>query len=134
MPIKPENKHLYPANWPQIRARILARAGDRCEFCGKFNHQTISQTKAGIWYDKSIGWRDDNGHLVRYNGEYTYSVTVVLTVAHLDHNPSNCDPANLRALCQRCHLRYDAKHHAAEARKTRRARLAVGDLFELKGA
>lgn len=29
----------------------------------------------------------------------------VLTVDHLDHDPGNSDPANLAALCQRCHLR-----------------------------
>lgn len=37
---------------------------------------------------------------------------VVLTIAHLDHTPENCDPSNLRALCQQCHNRYDAKHRA----------------------
>ena len=26
--------------------------------------------------------------------------------------PKNCDPENLRALCQKCHNRYDAKHRA----------------------
>lgn len=26
MPIKPENRGRYPANWPEIRARILERA------------------------------------------------------------------------------------------------------------
>lgn len=34
---------------------------------------------------------------------------IVLTVAHLDHDPSNCAEDNLKALCQRCHNRYDAK-------------------------
>jgi 5-methylcytosine-specific restriction endonuclease McrA len=29
----------------------------------------------------------------------------VLTVDHLDHRPENCEPENLIALCQRCHLR-----------------------------
>lgn len=30
----------------------------------------------------------------------------VLTVDHVvDHDPSNVDPSNLAALCQRCHLR-----------------------------
>lgn len=33
-------------------------------------------------------------------------------------------------MCQRCHLRYDAKHHAINARRTRRARKATGDLFD----
>lgn len=43
---------------------------------------------------------------------------VVLTVAHLDHQPENCADDNLKAMCQRCHLAYDADHH-------RRTRLAT---------
>lgn len=50
---------------------------------------------------------------------------VVLTVAHLDHTPENCDPENLRAWCQRRHLHYDREHH----RETQRLRKAVADLF-----
>lgn len=34
-----------------------------------------------------------------------------LTVAHLDHDKRNNRLKNLRALCQRCHLRYDIKRH-----------------------
>lgn len=37
---------------------------------------------------------------------------VVLTIAHLDHMPENCQRANLKAMCQRCHLVYDQEHHA----------------------
>lgn len=33
----------------------------------------------------------------------------VLTVHHLDMNKSNCQPCNLAALCQRCHLRIQGK-------------------------
>ena len=33
-----------------------------------------------------------------------------VTIAHLDHIPEHCNPDNLRALCQRCHNRYDAEH------------------------
>jgi 5-methylcytosine-specific restriction endonuclease McrA len=33
----------------------------------------------------------------------------VLTVHHLDLNPSNCKPDNLVALCQRCHLHWQAR-------------------------
>ena len=47
------------------------------------------------------------------------AIVIVLTVAHLDHNPANNDPSNLAALCQRCHLRHDAAQHAASARHTR---------------
>jgi hypothetical protein len=38
---------------------------------------------------------------------------------HLDHDPTNCDPENLKAGCQKCHLTYDAKHHAKNAKETR---------------
>ena len=33
----------------------------------------------------------------------------MLTVHHLDGNKSNCEDYNLAALCQRCHLRIQAK-------------------------
>jgi hypothetical protein len=45
----------------------------------------------------------------------------VLTIAHLDHVPEHCDPGNLRAMCQGCHLHYDREHHAQTAAATRRA-------------
>jgi hypothetical protein len=58
---------------------------------------------------------------------------VVLTVAHLDHTPEHCDPANLRGICQRCHLAYDVDHHAATAARTRAQAAAAGmaPLFDL---
>ena len=94
----PMQRHLYPDDWEAISASIRARAGNRCEWpgCGLANGATVAGK----------------------NGEYR----VVLTVAHLDHNPANCDPANLRAWCQPHHLRYDAKHHARNAAATRRRR------------
>jgi hypothetical protein len=36
----------------------------------------------------------------------------VLTVAHLNHIPSDCRPENLRALCAPCHCRYDLSQMA----------------------
>lgn len=83
MPIKAENKARYPANWKEIRAAILERANNKCEFCGIENYT------------------------IRDNGS-----KVVLTIAHLDHTPENCTSENLRALCQKCHNTYDAKHRA----------------------
>lgn len=71
MPIKPENRKRYPANWKDIRKDILKRADNKCEFCGIENYA------------------------IRENGS-----KVVLTIAHLDHTPENCDYSNLRALCQ----------------------------------
>lgn len=54
---------------------------------------------------------------------------IVLTVAHLDHTPENCGHDNLKAMCQRCHLRYDHDHHMKNASATRRKGKAVKDLF-----
>jgi len=38
-------------------------------------------------------------------------VGIILTTAHLDHNPANNADDNLRLLCQWCHLHYDGPHH-----------------------
>lgn len=102
MPIRPENKARYPKDWPAISRRIRDRAKGRCEFCDAENYKPHPVTGS----------------------------KVILTVAHLDHQPENCADDNLKALCQRCHLRYDAEHHQRNAASTRRARKASGDLFE----
>lgn len=104
MPIRPENKKLYPANWKEIRAAILRRAGDCCEFCGIENH-------VPAFFDgeknRKYGTAERNGANI---------VTIVLTIAHLDHDPTHNEPENLKALCQRCHNRYD-RAHRNESRK-----------------
>jgi 5-methylcytosine-specific restriction endonuclease McrA len=137
MPIKPYNRARYPSDWPAIRARILARAHDCCEQCGVLNRARIARgdgDDAGTYmtddanvYDAATGQYLGR----RRMSEYTVRnmVDVVLTIGHLDHTPENCADDNLRALCQRCHLTYDAKHHASNASATRRARKAIGDLF-----
>ncbi|KFJ12670.1 hypothetical protein DR66_4066 [Delftia acidovorans] len=139
MPIRPEMRALYPANWPEIRARILARAGDRCERCKAPNRTRIARgagTDEGTYmldsadvYCSETGEHLGQTHMCNY--EVARMVDVVLTIAHThDPNPANCADDNLEALCQRCHNKLDAPMRAANARATRRARLAVGDLFE----
>jgi 5-methylcytosine-specific restriction endonuclease McrA len=97
----PFHRERYPADWEEISLRIRARSGGRCEFCGAENYKPHPVTGS----------------------------RVVLTVAHLDHDPQNCSDENLRALCQRCHLRYDARHHARNAAATRyRKKVASGQL------
>ena len=54
---------------------------------------------------------------------------VVLTVAHLDHQPENCAAANLLALCQRCHNAYDAPMRRAGIKARQRAQMAVAELI-----
>ena len=47
MPIKPENKARYPKEWKAIRTRILARAGDCCEWCHVPNKARITRGTGG---------------------------------------------------------------------------------------
>ena len=107
MPIKPENRGRYPKNWKtEIRPAILKRAGNRCEGSPAYPE-----------------CRAKNGH--------PHPVTqskVVLTVAHLDHVPENCDPNNLRAWCQLCHNTYDQPHRAAN--RSRSSTRKQPDLFD----
>ena len=49
-------------------------------------------------------------------------IVIVLTVAHLDHNPENCTDSNLASLCQRCHNIYDRPHRNETRRIARRKR------------
>lgn len=139
MPIKPENKARYPANWKEIRASILKRAGNCCENCKVKNGDRIVRGKGDdadtyMTSDAEVYCADTGESLGQCRmSDYESDgkgVDIVLTIAHLDHTPENCEPENLRAWCQRCHLRYDAKHHAETARATRRKRAAIGDLFE----
>ena len=86
MPIRPELRALYPPDWPDISRRIrFERAGNRCEWCGAANR----------WFHPDTG------------------SVVVLSTAHLDHDPRNNRESNLAALCQACHNRYDGPKRAA---------------------
>src|SRR6267154_1521875 len=124
MPIKPENICRYPANWRAIRVRILERAGHRCEGSPAFPNCRAPNG----WYRVK-----KTETLYAQPCEDSSVTRIVLTIGHLDHTPENCADENLRAWCQRCHLTYDAAHHAQTARTTRRTRRAVADLFEIAG-
>lgn len=107
MPIKAENLTRYPPNWREIVEKVRERSGNRCE------------GSPGFYPD----CRAENGKPHPVTGS-----TVVLTTAHLDHVPEHCDPENLRHMCQRCHLTYDAEHHAESAYMSRR-RTKTPDMF-----
>ena len=122
MPIRPENRGRYPADWKQVRERILARAAVR-DRMGRGSHRCECLGECGRGTHRG---RCPNVHGWPAYGTGSY---VVLTIAHLDHTPENCTPENLRAMCQGCHLHYDREHHAATRRERLRAeRAAAGQL------
>jgi hypothetical protein len=108
----------YPSDWKQIRSRILERANNKCEDCELPNHSKVFAIKLKVQdsdgrYKYKMYWiRDplDAAKAVRH-GLFVKEVKVVLTIAHLDHDETNhnVDDERLKALCQHCHLLYDAK-------------------------
>ena len=112
---------LYPKNWKELRAAVLERANNKCEFCGVENY--------------AYGVRDDKGLFHEYTAMQVEAasidgekiIQIILTVAHLDHDEENWDVKldKLAALCQRCHLRYDVN----EKKRRRKEKKAIEDLF-----
>ena len=101
MPIRADLRQHYGPAWRAICRTRCEAAGWRCEWCGAANDQPPPKT----------------------------SKRVVLTVAHLNHDPADNRPENLRALCQPCHLHHDAAQHRRSRAANLRARLMTGDLF-----
>ena len=106
-PIRPSEKARYPKDWKAISLRIRARSGGQCECEGECGLHRVHPGPRRC--------TEFNG----FKAEWAKG-KVVLTVAHLDHQPENCADENLKAMCQRCHLRYDAKHHTEGRIKRKR--------------
>lgn len=106
----------YPPNWKTIRLRILDRAKNKCEFCGLKNKSFVYSVRYYIRHDgrysyRHIWFRNKQDALRECLHYEIKTKRVVLTIAHLDHDETNWNVKDdrLRALCQICHLRYDAK-------------------------
>jgi hypothetical protein len=148
VPIKPENRALYPANWPAVSVEAKERARWACqhEGCTARHYAVGYWKKDGTWIE--LAPPPDNepvfvgrwGALKQRAAEIQWSragddpetdvkvVVCVLTTAHLDHDPTNCTPGNLRVWCQWHHLYYDRDKHAESAYMTRMAKRGNLDL------
>lgn len=141
MPIKKENRLRYPADWAQIRKRILVREGYRCRRCKAPDRERIArgagkdagtyQTSDAEVYDAETG--ECLGTVRMTDFELDHMVTVVLTIAHLDQVPEHNDESNLAALCQRCHLQHDREPSKAKGFLTRHLGRGVQDMFGFEG-
>ncbi len=135
MPIRKELRDFYPSDWPQLSAWVrFVRAKGCCEACSRPHGKIVHHLGDGRWFDAAHEtWRDGQGSEVSCPsyGEYRNlkQTRVVLATAHLDHDPSNSRPDNLRALCQRCHMIHDRPEHRRRIRITILMRRALGDLF-----
>jgi hypothetical protein len=103
------DRKLYPANWDTIALEIKNSVDWVCENCGRpcrKPRETIEDLEDRVreWPDSHEDYESDEDG---FSGQIFKSGRFVLTVAHLDHVPSNCDRINLRAWCAPCHCRYD---------------------------
>lgn len=120
MPIRDWSR--YPDDWKSISLAVKERAGWRCECAGECGRG-------------SEHLEDEDGRCRNRHGEprwrgRQHQCSVVLTTAHLDHDPAGRDLDRLRAFCEGCHLNYDRAHHAATRRATREAQLGLVPLFD----
>jgi hypothetical protein len=107
----------YIFDWQsRVRPDIMRRANNCCEFCGIKNYTLVRVFRSGIrqTINEYFTAKDANSVCASYNRGLDLKVSkyivVVLTVAHLDHDISNNDYQNLKALCQKCHNRHDVKN------------------------
>jgi hypothetical protein len=115
---------VYPSTWKEFSRWIrYERAQGRCECEGECG---LHRTHPG---PRRCTERDGEP------AQWAKGI-VVLTVAHLNATggPCQCDPlcatdAHVKAMCQRCHLRYDVKLHMRNAYATRRRGAVVAELF-----
>jgi hypothetical protein len=134
VPIRPDLRKFYRGPvWRAIRARILVRAGARfadgkhlggahCEQCHVPDRSLVARGPFGTW-SMGDGWHNNQGQLMRWTDPFRLShireVKIVVTTAHLNHDPEDNRDENLKALCQYCHLTWDRTHHK-ETRSTRK--------------
>ena len=96
----------YPPDWKErIRPEILKRAKYKCENCGA-PHKSfrVDVSKGCVYYLNSEDAKQENKLGIK-------TTRIILTISHQDHNIMNNEYNNLKALCQKCHLKYDKELH-----------------------
>jgi hypothetical protein len=142
----PADRSAYPENWQEIRTAVRMRSGGRCECrgeCGLHDGTPSSSCQHDIhercdWPRTCECWCHgvkpaDSTRCEERDGTNAIWARgrVVLTTAHLCHDPSCSDLEHLRHMCNRCHLRYDRTLHVRHARERRRREAVERGALEL---
>lgn len=125
----PMDRSLYPPDWEEIALAKKNAANWTCEHCGR------PCREPGVdWMDFVMDLLNGGGPTGWYADTYEEAADgsyiekpqrFTLTVAHLDQNPQNNAPENLKALCAPCHLNHDRpfRLHNSYRKKERRGQL-----------
>ena len=111
----PMNRALYPKNWEAIALAIKNAANWTCEECDRPCRrpgESVDDFEERLAAD-APRWGSDLYEVVETEfGEMPLPTKIgrfTLTTAHLNHQPSDCRPENLKAWCSVCHCRYDLR-------------------------
>ena len=100
----PMDRKLYPANWDAIASGIKVEVNWCCEFCGR---ACIRPGESVEEFCDRISTTDNPDECPVVADFRASPRRWLITVAHLNHVPADCDRSNLKALCNPCHCRYD---------------------------
>lgn len=103
----PIDRSKYPDDWNAIALQIKSDAEWKCMICGK---------------------------QCRRPGERFDTHKRTLTVAHLNHDESDCSNKNLLAACAPCHCRYDARSKGEHRKTGSKTALIKEDLISVQRA
>jgi hypothetical protein len=102
----------YPDDWDAIALRIKHEARWCCQQCQRPCRQPSEPL--AVFLERVKTWRSTHKSPPPDFAEAPRRY--LLTVAHLDQQPSNQDPSNLKALCTVCHLQFDSQFRAKQRR------------------
>lgn len=143
----PTDISAYPANWQDIRIAVRMRSGGRCECIGECGlHDGMPSPECLVDVHGHCGWPrtcecychgdkpSDSTRCEERDGRPAIWAKghVLLTTAHLCHDPSCDNLEHLRHMCNRCHLRYDRTLHQRHARERRRREAIASGALELE--
>jgi len=100
----------YPEDWEAIALRVKHEANWCCQQCQRPCRKPSESLADFLQRVKQ--WR--RGRSPRPAKFEEAPRRYLLTVAHLDQQPSNQAPSNLKALCTVCHLQFDSRFRAKQ--------------------
>lgn len=117
----PMDRKRYPYHWERFSFGIKALANWQCQHCGRPCKRPDQD-----WGDFEIQVADtrwvEDLYIYLSDDEMGEVLAIknrrfLLTVAHLDQNPRNNHPSNLKALCSVCHLNHDRPFRKANRKR-----------------
>lgn len=135
----PMNRKLYPKQWNKIARAKKNLCNWRCEWCDRPCRQPNES-----WHNFCLRLIEEGNprwyldtHDMIYSIQDGIEVSIekpgrfVLTIAHLDQNPTNNKVHNLAALCTTCHNRHDAPYRAINRKRNQHQKRGQLELFPL---